>query len=149
MNPQQVGRAGELFVAAEIHRRGGYAVTFAGNMPGIDILASDISDQRRISIQVKTKSSGTWHARGSRDGVQRDEEPAETSFWIFVDLAPAYPTFYIAPRWWVSNDIWTIHTAYLARYEQQHGVSRTSDHHAIPSARVVQWQDRWDVLGIL
>ena len=149
MNPQQVGRAGELFVAAEIRRRGGYAVTFAGNMPGIDILASDISDQRRISIQVKTKSSGTWHARGSRDGVQRAEEPAETSFWIFVDLAPVYPTFYIAPRWWVNNDIWTIHTAYLARYEQQHGVRRTSDHHAITSARVVQWQDRWDVLGIL
>ena len=35
MNPQQVGRAGELYVAAEIHRRGGYTVTFAGNMPGI------------------------------------------------------------------------------------------------------------------
>jgi hypothetical protein len=34
MNAQQVGRAGEMFVAAEIHRRGGYAVTFAGNMPG-------------------------------------------------------------------------------------------------------------------
>jgi hypothetical protein len=31
MNPQQVGRAGELYVAAETHRRGGYAVTFAGN----------------------------------------------------------------------------------------------------------------------
>jgi hypothetical protein len=52
MNPRQVGRAGELFVAAEIHRRGGYAVTFAGNMPGIDILASDLADRRRISIQV-------------------------------------------------------------------------------------------------
>jgi hypothetical protein len=38
MNAQQVGRAGEMFVAAEIHRRGGYAVTFAGNMHGIDIL---------------------------------------------------------------------------------------------------------------
>ena len=53
MNPQQVARAGEMFVAAEIHRRGGYAVTFAGNMPGIDILASDAADTRRISIQVK------------------------------------------------------------------------------------------------
>ena len=53
MNPQQVGRAGEMFVAAEIHKRGGYAVTF-GNMPGIDILASDLDDSHRISIQVKT-----------------------------------------------------------------------------------------------
>jgi hypothetical protein len=40
MNAQQVGRAGEMFVAAEIYRRGGYAVTFDGNMPGIDIPAS-------------------------------------------------------------------------------------------------------------
>jgi hypothetical protein len=31
-----------MFVAAEIHRRGGYAVTFTGNMPGIDIQASDL-----------------------------------------------------------------------------------------------------------
>lgn len=60
LNPQQVARAGEMFVAAEIHRRGGYAVTFAGNMPGIDILASDVADTCRISIQVKTKSSGSW-----------------------------------------------------------------------------------------
>lgn len=41
-NPQQVARAGEHFVAAELHRRGAYAVTFAGNMPDIDILASDV-----------------------------------------------------------------------------------------------------------
>ena len=47
MNTQQVARAGEMFVAAEIHRRGGYAVTFAGNMPGIDILASDLADTPR------------------------------------------------------------------------------------------------------
>jgi len=40
---QQVGYAGEHFVAAEIHRRGGYAVTFSGNMHDIDLLASDAS----------------------------------------------------------------------------------------------------------
>ena len=35
----QVGQAGEHFVAAELHRRGAYAVTFSGNMPNIDILS--------------------------------------------------------------------------------------------------------------
>ena len=49
-----------MFVAAETHRRGGYAVTFAGNMPEIDILATDASNTRRVSIQVKTKTSGTF-----------------------------------------------------------------------------------------
>jgi hypothetical protein len=85
MNPQQVGRAGELYVAAEMHRRGGYAVTFAGNMPAIDILASDRDLVRRITIQVKTKAKGTWHAQGSRDGAPgsrlRDETSARWPTW--------------------------------------------------------------------
>jgi hypothetical protein len=86
MNPQQVGRAGELFVAAEIHKRGGYAVTFAGNMPGIDLLAADLADTRRISVQVKAKTSGTWHARFPKDAASCAEDHAETSYWIFEGL---------------------------------------------------------------
>ncbi len=148
MNPQQVARAGEMFVAAEIHRRGGYAVTFAGNMPGIDILASDLADSRRISIQVKSKSSGTWHARYPKDAAKSSSVPTETSFWIFVDLGGEYPTYFVAPRWWVRNDIWQDHTAFLARYEEKHGHPRASGHHGIPVSRVERWRDRWDVLGI-
>jgi hypothetical protein len=87
MNPQQVGRAGELYVAADIHRRGGYAVTFAGNMPGTDMLPCDVTKRRRISIQVKTRRTGTWHARHPRDAAQCSEDPSEDAFWIFVDLA--------------------------------------------------------------
>ena len=121
MNPQQVGRAGELYVAAEIHRRGGYAVTFAGNMPGIDMLACDITKNRRISIQVKTRSAGSWHAHFGRDAAQCSEDPAEDSFWIFVDLSSEHPEYFVAPRWWVRNNIWEVHTAYLARWEQEHG----------------------------
>ena len=96
MNPQQVARAGEMFVAAEIHRRGGYAVTFAGNMPGIDILASDLADTRRISIQVKAKSSGSWHARFPKDAAECSGDPAETSFWVFVDLGGGHPAYFVA-----------------------------------------------------
>ena len=147
MNAQQVGRAGEMFVAAEIHRRGGYAVTFAGNMPGIDILASSLADSRRISIQVKTKRSGTWHAR-FRDGAECAEDPVESSFWVFVDLGDEHPEYFIAPRWWIRNDIWQDASAYLALYEKKHGHARESDHHAIAVSRMGQWRDRWDVLGI-
>jgi hypothetical protein len=42
-------RAGELFVAAELNRRGAYAVTIAGNMPITDILTSNI-DQKHLGI---------------------------------------------------------------------------------------------------
>ncbi|MBA2255888.1 MAG: hypothetical protein H0W05_01620 [Thermoleophilaceae bacterium] len=52
-NAQQVARAGEHFVAAELNRRGAYAVTFAGNMPDIDIVASDVEQKRTVKPQVK------------------------------------------------------------------------------------------------
>jgi hypothetical protein len=148
LNTQQVGRAGELFVAAEIHRRGGYAVTFAGNMPGIDILASNLTDSRRISIQVKTKTSGSWHARFPRDAAEQAEDPAETSYWIFVDLGGEHPAYFIAPRWWIRNNIWHVHREYLKRWEQKHGYPRESDHHGILADRIKEWRDRWDTLGI-
>jgi hypothetical protein len=148
MNPQQVGRAGELYVAAEIHRRGGYAVTFAGNMPGIDMLACDVTKSRRISIQVKTRSAGSWHAHFGRDAAQCSEDPAEGSFWIFVDLSPDHPEYFVAPRWWVRNNIWEVHTAYLARWEREHGHPRESQHHGIQIDRIERWRGRWDILGI-
>ena len=148
MNPQQVGRAGELYVAAEIHRRGGYAVTFAGNMPSIDMLACDITKSRRISIQVKTRSAGSWHAHFGRDAAQCSEDPAEASFWIFVDLSSEHPEYFVAPRWWVRNNIWEIHTTYLARWEREHGHPRKSQHHGIQVNRIEQWRGRWDILRI-
>lgn len=69
----------------------GYAVTFAGNMPGTDIFASDAADTRRISIQVKSKSSGSWHARFPKEAASGGEDPAESSFWVFVDLGGEHP----------------------------------------------------------
>ncbi len=87
-------------------------------MPGIDVLASNLADTRRISIQVKTKTSGTWHARYPRDAEECAEDPAEATFWIFVDLgAGQYPVYYVIPRWWIRNNIWQVHTAYLIRYK--------------------------------
>lgn len=148
MNPQQVGRAGELYVAAEIHRRGGYAVTFAGNMPDIDILACDMTKSRRISIQVKTRSAGSWHAHFGRDAAQCSEDPGEDSFWIFVDLSSDHPEYFVTPRWWMRNDIWKVHTDYLARWEREHGHPRESQHHGILAKRIEQWRGRWDILGI-
>jgi Holliday junction resolvase-like predicted endonuclease len=58
---QQVARVGEHLVAAEIHLRGGYATTFAGNMPGVDLLASDAGRRRTVHVRVKTRTSGSWH----------------------------------------------------------------------------------------
>jgi hypothetical protein len=145
---RKVGQAGEHYVAAEIHRRGGYAVTFAGNMAGIDLLATDDAGERRISIQVKAKRSGTWHADGDRDGIACTEDLNETFYWIFVDIAPNHPRYWITPRWWIRDHIHDRYTSYLRSYEAKHGRRRTSHHHAIAEKDVAQWADRWDLLGI-
>lgn len=150
LNAQQVGRVGEHFVAAELHRRGAYAVTFSGNMPAIDILASDVVRTRTVSLQVKTKTTGTWHTTTNR-GRPRDEDPDETEFWVFVDIgrdADARPDYFVVPEWWVENSIHVEHEAYLARHGGQRARNPDSTHHAVPASRIEQWRERWDLLGI-
>ena len=58
----KIGRAGEHYVAAELNRRGAHASPFSGNVPEIDIVATDDDGKRIAHIQVKTKRSpGNWH----------------------------------------------------------------------------------------
>lgn len=144
---QQVGYAGENFVAAEIHRRGGYAVTFSGNMKGIDLLASDVEHERVISIQVKTKTAGTWQTT-IKHGKKQEEPEDVSKFWIFVDLGKDNPEYYIVAAWWIENDIYTNHAKYLAEHGGKRAKSDTSTHHAIPIKRIADWKDNWEVLGI-
>ena len=146
-NTQQVARAGEHFAAAELHWRGAYAVVFSGNMPGIDVLVSDRRQTRTVVLQVKTKTSGTWHTTITRGRI-RESVHDETRFWVFVDLAEQPPAFYVVPEWWIENDIHQEHQAYLARHGGRRAQNPESKHHGIPSGRVKEWRDRWELLGV-
>jgi len=149
LNTTQVARAAEHYVVAEIHRRGGYAACFGGNMPLIDILATDIERRRTVTIQVKAKKGGReWQTSITR-GRPRDPEDEPTRFWIMVDLVPEVPTYFIIPEWWIQNDIHETHAAYLARHGGQRARSADSTHHAIQINRIEQWRNSWDLLGIL
>ena len=108
---QQVGRAGEYFVVAELNKRGAFAVPFAGNMPKIDLIACNHDESRTVHIQVKTKRGGkTWHSSivGSQPTAQKTDE---IIFWVFVDLGgfDEHPRFWIAPDWWVKDNIFKEH----------------------------------------
>lgn len=150
LKTQQVGQAGEHFVAAELHRRGAYAVTFSGNMPNIDILASDVEQTRTVSVQVKTKTTGTWHSSTLR-GELRDEDPDEARFWILVDIGrdpEIGPFYWVVPEWWMLNHI---HVHFHERLAASGGTrlkNPDSTHFAIIPKNVEQWRDRWDLLGI-
>ena len=150
---QQVGRAGEYFVVAELNKRGAYAVTFAGNMPKIDVMACNQDQSRTIHIQVKTKRGGrSWHA--SIVGSKLMEPPGTpldgTDFWVFVDLGDldTSPRYWVVPDWWIRNDIYKTHKAYLDRHGGKRARNPDSKHHAIDERRLKEWQARWDILGL-
>lgn len=150
MNIHQVGRAGEHFVAAELHRRGAYAVTFAGNMPRIDILASSLDQTRTVAIQVKTMRSGAWQT-STKYGVPMPDAPVDDRFWVLVQLGKtpdATPAYFITPEPWMLNDIYEAHRAYLAKHGGVRPANPSSTHHSIRLPRVAQWEARWDILRI-
>ncbi len=149
---QQVARAGENFVAAELNKRGAYAVTFAGNMPKIDIIACNQNQSRTVHIQVKTKRTGTWHASivDAHEMIEPSDPLAETVFWVFVDLGKVdeAPRYWIVPSWWIRNNIYKVHSAYLARHGGTRARNPNSKHHSIDEMRLAIWHEKWKVLGI-
>ena len=147
---QQVGRAGEYFVVAELNKRGAYAVPFAGNMPKIDIIACNSDESRTVSIQVKTKRGGkTWHSSilGSQP---MSPKSGEMNFWVFVDLGNFgnHPRFWIVPDWWIKNDIFKTHQDYLKKHGGKRPGNPDSTHHAIDEKRLSVWEGQWESLDI-
>ncbi len=150
---QQVGRAGEYFVVAELNKRGAYAVTFAGNMPKIDLMACNQDQSRTIHIQVKTKRGGrSWHSSlvGSKPMGPPVTPLDGTDFWVFVDLGDldTSPRYWVVPDWWIRNDIYKTHKAYLDSHGGKRARNLDSKHHAIDERRLKEWQTRWDILVI-
>ena len=80
---------------------------------------------------------------------QRTKPEAEDSFWVFVDIGGERTEFYIAPKWWVENNIYETHHEYLARHGGKRAINQESTHHAILHRHIAEWKDRWDVLGII
>lgn len=148
---QQVGRAGEYFVVAELNKRGAFAVSFAGNMPKTDIIESNSDQDHTVFIQVKTKRGGsTWHS--SIVGCEQATAPKadEKCFWVFVNLGDTNtpPRYWIVPEWWIKNDIYRRHREYLEKHGGRRAKNPDSKHHSIDESRLEEWKERWDILGI-
>jgi len=151
LNTQQVRRVGEHFVAGELHRRGAHAVTVSDDTGATEILASDVTRTRTVSIHVKTKTTGTWQTT-IRRGRPRGEDVNETEFWVFVDIGrdpDTRPHYFVVPAWWIENSIQVEHETYLREHGGQRARSPDSTHHAVPASRIEEWRERWELLGIL
>lgn len=85
LKTHQVGQAGEHYVAAEFASTPRLRRDVLGDMPDLDILAGDVARDQTVSIQVKTKTAGTWQTSTKR-GRRRKKKVDETDFWVFVDI---------------------------------------------------------------
>lgn len=168
-----IGRAGEHYVAAELNRRGAYASPFSGNVPGIDILATDHDREHVAHIQVKTKrAGGNWQV-GLQPGWAQitpygcpgngdcavactpslnDPIPGKLDhYWVFVSLQKdGGQKYYI-----VADDVVRSvmvrqrHKAYLAKHGgQRPGKKHDSLHHSFTDRDIECWRDKWHCLGL-
>ncbi len=145
---QQTARAGEFFVAGELCRRGAYAVTFAGNMPHIDILASNTDQTKTIHIQVKTRRKGDWQTRIPTAEDRTLAPAAQGKFWVLVDIGGQSPRYWIVPEGEMLADMRKRYTTYLAKHGGQRVRSPGSTHWIVRERDVSAWLDKWESLGI-
>ncbi|MFL9783732.1 hypothetical protein BCV35_018405 [Vibrio cyclitrophicus] len=105
------------------------------------------SNGKRYTVTSRAKKSGTWQT-STNYGVARSENLNETNFWVFVDISLNEPVFYIAPLWWVENDIHLAHSTYLQKHNGQRAQNNNSTHHSISKKRIKKWEEAWNVLGL-
>lgn len=117
-----------------------------GNLTLLETCRPD--DGRRLLLRVKTRTSGTW--QGSvRDGDPSPGMASPEVFWVFVGIERGGPPgFFIVPDQWMRRDIYEAHQKYLNRHGRIRAITSDSTHHAIERKRILQWQDRWELLGI-
>jgi hypothetical protein len=100
-----------------------------------------------LHVYVKTRATGTWQTDVEK-GTPTPEYPDDDRFWLFVDLTQKPTAYYVAPEWWVENDIHEAWQADLARFGGSRPRTPTSKHHGIREQRISQWRERWDLLGL-
>jgi hypothetical protein len=99
----------------------------------------------RSRVRVISRRRGDWQT-SIREGDRTEVGPGR--FWVLVDLAIARPRFYVAPADWMTDDIRREHEDYLRRHGGTRARTEDSVHHRITTARVEQWWERWDLLGL-
>ena len=143
----QVNLAGRHYVAAELLRRGALDVAIGTKRIEPDLKVASQARARMIEISVRVKTAGDWQV-STDSGIPHEPEGDPTSFWILVDLRQSAPHYFVAPAWWIENNIYEEHQTYLRRHGGHRAVSPHSKHHRITDDRVEQWRDRWEILGI-
>ncbi len=145
ITPLLAGVAGEYFVAGELSRRGFIASISLRNTRGIDILATNASASRSVTIQCKTSQSrNVWMLSDKSESFQ-----SESHFYVFVALAGPLerPRFHVVPSAIVAKHVRDDHSNWMAtpgRHGQSHVDNPVRNFHD----RANEYLERWDLLGL-
>lgn len=99
-----------------------------------------------IQIQVKSKRTGTWQT--SYKQGRQNPRPNDNRFWVFVDLKPEAPEYYIVPDHWIRKNIYKFHQKYLKKYGGRRKGGSESPHHSIDEKRIREFKGKWSLLGL-
>ena len=114
--PQQVGRADELFVAAELNRRGAFATLYLTNTPRVDIVAMSPDGLRTANIQVKTKGPNSAMWQWDTRKAEEEREAPTSDYMVLVDLVSSQPDYYVWPLRAVAEECYERHRTWLQSY---------------------------------
>lgn len=141
----QIGVAGEYFVAGELSRRGHIASVTLKNTKGIDILVTDESASKYIGVQVKTNSASRteWMLNKKAETFN-----APNLFYVLVNLCGSKPPeFYVVPSSVVAEYTAVNHAKWLntpGRGGRKH-VDTPMRKFRDPEGT---YRDRWDLLEL-
>src|SRR5690606_38960569 len=131
-------RQGAVAFVAEVLARGGRAEPIPGQR---DVRVRGADGSERV-VRVCSTASDPWLAR-RRDGIPA-ADGGGVSHWVFVDLAPEVPAFYVVDADDIEGGIEEEVALWLA---DRPGRTPTGSH-PIQRSNVVHGQDNWDLLGL-
>ena len=145
ITPLLAGVAGEYFVAAELSRRGYIASISLRNTRGIDILATNATASRSVTIQCKTSQSrNDWMLNDKCESFF-----SENHFYVFVALGGPLerPRYHVVPSAAVAKHVRDDHSSWLAR-PGRHGQAHVDNPVRNFHDRANEYLERWDLLGL-
>lgn len=140
------GVAAEYFVAAELSRRGYIASISLRNTRGIDVLATNGSASRSVTIQCKTNqlSRPSWVLNDKCELFV-----SESHFYVFVVLGSLLerPCYHVVPSEAVAKYVHESHREWL-KTPGRHGQAHVDTSMRKFDDKSNQYLERWDLLRL-
>ncbi len=139
------GHAGEMFVSAELMRRGWLAAMTARGSRSFDILARRADRALFVAIRVKTGDSaqGSFLWSAKKDGSLFLDMTDKADFTVIVDLpTQGGPVYYVVPTATLSEHLRTNHLEWLAEPG-----AKGQPHNPTDKTRALWFDERTDKRG--